>query len=350
MLQIGICRLLLFKVKPQIYLWLAISIFGAANSVTRKLTEIGARHFQNDRNPISLCNVLFVGNLCALLVLLIIYRRQIQPAMLKRLSRRECLGLIVVSTLAGAIAPSLIFQALAVTNVNTVVFLGRLEPPLTLLLSVWLLSERVNFWEILGASIAFTGVISIIFLFPILQGVNNISLMLGMGEIFTIAAAIALATATILGKLTLSRVSLGIYSIFRTAWGTVIFFFAALLLYGRGHFMDVFSPFLWEWMLVYGSIIVVLGQTFWITGLRATSISEASLVSSFTPIAGILAAYFILGEVPTLAQYIGGSVIVIGVFLSQIGIRQKASIRAATRNASIQKQQEIESNMGFKGI
>ncbi|MDV2993439.1 MAG: hypothetical protein N4J56_003093 [Chroococcidiopsis sp. SAG 2025] len=146
------CRLFPLRVTPQIYLWLAISIFGAANSVTRKLTEIGARHFQNDRNPISLCNVLFVGNLCALLVLLIIYRRQIQPAMLKRLSRREWLGLIIVSTLAGAIAPSLIFQALAVTNVNTVVFLGRLEPPLTLLLSVWLLSERVNFWEILGAS------------------------------------------------------------------------------------------------------------------------------------------------------------------------------------------------------
>ncbi|MDV2993436.1 MAG: hypothetical protein N4J56_003090 [Chroococcidiopsis sp. SAG 2025] len=113
--------------------------------------------------------------------------------------------------------------------------------------------------------------------------------------------------------------------------------------------MDVFSPFLWEWMLVYGSIIVVVGQTFWITGLRATSVSEASLVSSFTPIAGILAAYFILGEVPTLAQYMGGSVIVIGVFLSQIGIRQKAS-SAATRNTSIQKQQEIESSMGFKGI
>lgn len=344
------CRLFPLRVTPQIYLWLAISIFGAANSVTRKLTEIGARHFQNARNPISLCNVLFVGNLCALLVLLIVYRRQIQPAMLKRLSRREWLGLIVVSTLAGAIAPSLIFQALAVTNVNTVVFLGRLEPPLTLLLSVWLLSERVNFWEILGASIAFTGVILIIFLFPILQGVTNISLMLGMGEIFTIAAAVALATATILGKLSLSRVSLGIYSIFRTAWGTIIFFFAALLLYGRGHFMDVFSPFLWEWMLVYGSIIVVLGQTFWITGLRATSVSEASLVSSFTPIAGILAACFILGEVPTLAQYMGGSVIVVGVFLSQIGIQQKASIRAATRNASIQKQQAIESHMGFKGI
>jgi drug/metabolite transporter (DMT)-like permease len=227
-----------------------------------------------------------------------------------------------------------------------------LEPPLILLLSVWLLHESVNFWEILGASIAFIGVILIIFLFPILQGVTNLGLMVGMGEIFTIAAAVALSAATILGKLMLSQIPIGIYSIFRTTWGTIIFFFAALILYGKHHFMDVFSPFLWEWMLVYGFVVVVLGQTFWITGLKATSISEASLVSSFTPIAGILAAYFILGEVPTLAQYIGGIVIVIGVVLSQIGI-QKQHIHTIYLNRqirSVQKQQEIESNMGFKGL
>lgn len=41
-----------------------------------------------------------------------------------------------------AIAPGLIFQALALTQVNNVVLVGRLEPPLTLALSVWLLRER----------------------------------------------------------------------------------------------------------------------------------------------------------------------------------------------------------------
>jgi len=75
------------------------------------------------------------------------------------------------------------------------VLLGRLEPPLTLLLSVWLLSERVNFGD-LGASIAFIGVISIIFLSPILQGVTDIGSIVGMGEIFTIAA-LALALETV---------------------------------------------------------------------------------------------------------------------------------------------------------
>ncbi|MGJ3252049.1 MAG: EamA family transporter, partial [Elainellaceae cyanobacterium] len=52
------------------YLLLAVLIFAAANSVTRKLTELGAQYLVEGRNPISFCNVLFVGNLCALIALI----------------------------------------------------------------------------------------------------------------------------------------------------------------------------------------------------------------------------------------------------------------------------------------
>lgn len=37
--------LLIRKLPGQFYLWCAIIIFGAANSVTRKLTEIGAQKY-----------------------------------------------------------------------------------------------------------------------------------------------------------------------------------------------------------------------------------------------------------------------------------------------------------------
>lgn len=343
----------MLRIPGQLYLWLAISIFGAANSVTRKLAQLGTQHFINGRNPISLCNVLFVGNLCALLVLAIVYQRQLRPTAWQRISRQEWLGAIAVAILAGAIAPSLIFQALALTTVNNVVLVGRLETSLALILSIWLLQERVNLWEICGAFVSFMGVILTIFLTSSGQGIHIMTdfFHVGMGEILIVTAALVLASATIISKLRLSRVPLGIYNILRTALGTVIFFFAALLLYSKHHFMDAFSPFLWQWMLVYGSIVVVVGQSFWTTGLRATSVSEASLVGSFTPIAGILSAYLILDEVPTLAQYIGGSIILIGVFLSQIGIWRKASIQFATSQiGTTSKLQEVESRMGFKGI
>ncbi|MBW4510661.1 MAG: DMT family transporter [Scytonematopsis contorta HA4267-MV1] len=339
------------KIPGQVYLWLAILIFGASNSVTRKLTEIGANNFVAGRNPVSLCNVLFVGNICALLVLIIVYREQCKISRLRQLSRNRWFYMTIAAILAGGIAPAFVFQALDLTMVNNVVLVGRLEPPLFLALCVWLLGEQVNFWEVLGAFVSFIGVILTIFLQPSLQEMMVMGFMVGKGEILTAVAAVASAISAIIVKAKLSQIPLGLYSIFRTSIGTVIFFVLAIVLYGSHHFMDAFSPFLWKWMLIYGPVIVVVGQSFWLTGLRASTVSQASLVGSFTPIAGIVTAYLILGEAPTLAQYIGGSMILIGVFISQVGIWRKQSRQ--DKNSQVNSTgeiQEVENKIGFKGM
>jgi drug/metabolite transporter (DMT)-like permease len=330
------------KLPGQLYLWVAILIFGAANSVTRRLTELGAQQFIDGRNPISLCNVLFVGNLCALLVLALLHRRQLTLSTWQRCSRQEWWGLIGVAILSGAIAPGLIFQALASTAVNNVVLIGRLEPVLALLLSLWLLKERVNRWELIGAMVCFVGVgLSIALQAPPPSMVSMAGLRLGQGELLTAIGAIVLAISTVINKCWLLHVPSGLYHVTRTALGTLVFFFLAIWLYGHHHFMDVFAPFLWKWMLLYGPVIVVLGQSFWIQGLRRSTVSQASLVSSFTPIAGVVAAYLILGEAPTLAHYVGGGVILLGIGLSQIG---------TWRSRSAQTAPELESKVGFKGV
>lgn len=327
-------------------------IFAASSAVTRKLTEIGAQHFMGNRNPISLCNVLFVGNLCALILLILIYGREWNKATLEQISKKDWVSLTAVAILSGALAPGLIFQALALTGVNNVILVGRLEPPLTLALSVWLLKDRVNIWEFIGAIAAFIGVILTIILQPPGEAMMNMGgFGLGIGELLAAAGSVAIAASTIIGKKYLSQIPLGIYSIFRTALGTVIFFLSALVLYGSDHFADALSPFLWQWMFLYGGLIVVVGQSFWIKGLKTSTISMASLVGSFSPIAGILAAYLILGEAPTLPQYIGGSLILVGLFLSQFGIWRERNGRVASDKVnSTPAQQQAENGMGFKGI
>ena len=326
-------------------------IFGASGAVTRKLTEIGAQHLIDNRNPISLCNVLFVGNLCALILLILIYGRQWNKATLKQLSRKDWVSLTAVAILSGALAPGLIFQALALTGVNNVILVGRLEPPLSLALSVWLLKERVNIWEFMGAIAAFVGVILTIILQPPGETMMKMGgFGLGVGELLAAAGSVAIAASTIIGKKHLSQIPLGIYSIFRTALGTVIFFLIALVLYGSDHFADVLSPFLWQWMFLYGGLIVVVGQSFWIKGLKTSTVSTASLIGSFGPIIGILAAYLILGEAPTLPQYIGGSLILVGIFLGQVGTWSQTSSIADGKVNSTPAQQQVETGMGFKGI
>jgi uncharacterized membrane protein len=121
-------------------------------------------------------------------------------------------------------------------------------------------------------------------------------LTIGKGEFMAAVGAIALAISTILSKVTLKQIPLGLFSIIRTTLGTVVFFIAVLILYTPTHFIDVFAPFLWQWMLVYGAIIVVGGQLCWFTGLKTTGAADVSLASSFSPIAGISRLFDLIGN------------------------------------------------------
>lgn len=334
----------LSRIPGQVYLLLAVIIFATANSVTRKLTEIGSQNFIDGRNPISFCNVLFVGNICALLVLLIIYWRQLSIRSFRQFSLKDWGSMAAVALLSGALAPGVIFQALSQTMVNNVVLVGRIESPLTLALSIWLLGERTNGWEVTGAIVSFIGVVVTVVLQGLWDTTGPAGFGIGWGEILTAIGAVAVALSSIISKAGIDRIPIGIFSIFRTALGTVIFFFAALYFYGSNHFMNVFSPFLWKWMLVYGTIIVVVGQSFWLTGLKNSRGSDASLAGAFNPIVAVLAAYLILGEAPTSAQYLGGGIILCGIVLSQIGNWRRPS---ASRSSHPQK---IETGVGFKGV
>lgn len=326
------------------YLLLAVIIFAAANAVTRLLTELGANHLVDGRNPISFCNVLFVGNLVALVALTGLYRRDLSPTILRQVSWRSWSVMALIAVLSGALAPALFFTALEQTTVNNVVLLGRIEPPLTLALSVWFLGERVNVWIVLGAAVSFVGVmLTIVLQSPQAAMVQMAGLQIGQGELMALGGAVVAAIATVISKANLEQIPLGLFNIARNAIGTAVFFIAVMIFFEPSHFMDVFTPVLWQWMVIYSLVIVVGGQLAWFQGLKTSSASEVSLASAFNPLAGVLAAFLILGEVPTVAQYIGGVVILIGIVLNQWGIHQTVATPTPAPQA-------MESGTGFHGV
>ncbi len=337
------------KIPGQAYLWMATILFAASNSIVQKLTDIGTHHLIDGRNPISPCNVLFVSNLCALIVLIPFFRKQLTRQTLPTLSQQDWIMLMVVSVLSGALAPALIFTALSETMVNNVILIGRIEPFLILTLSVWLLHNRLHRWEVIGTLISLVGVAFTIVLQP--SSVNALPMglfSLGKGEFLTILGTSAAAIATVISKAKLGHIPLGVYTLTRLVVGTIVFFILAIVLYGAEHFRDATAPVLWQWMLLYGIVIVAIGQLCWFRGLRASTTSEAALVNSFNPVAGIAAAYLILGEQPLFAHYVGGSVILLGLLLNQIGIwSKKTSKLCALEMNSIQ---QMEARVGFKGI
>lgn len=341
-------RASVFQPSGRLYLMVAILIFGAANAVTRKLTDLGAQNLVDGRNPVSSCNVLFVGNVCALALLLGIYQNQLRPAIIKQITGQQWLTLTAIAILGGAIVPMLIFTALSITTVNNVVLISQINTPLALALAVIFLGERVNPWVIAGAVLAFVGVTLTVLLQPPGAETVNMSMgfTIGQGELMVLAAAVFQAVSHLISKVSLQRIPLGFFNLYRTLVGTVFFFVATIILFDPKHFMDVTSPFLWQWMILYSAVIVVGGQLAWFSGLKASTASEISLATAFTPVAGVLAAYLVLGEVPTIAQYIGGAVILLGIILNQIGV-QKLNQTAAQRPAN---PEEMNQKVLYKGV
>ena len=340
---------LMNRIPGQVYLWIAVLLFATSNSIAQKLTDIGIHHLIDGRNPISACNVLFVSNLCALMVLIPFFRQQINRQTFQIIPFKDWLILLLVSVLSGALAPALIFTALSHTMVSNVILIGRIEPPLILALSIWLLHTRLNRWEVFGTLISLVGVGFTIALQPPPANMLPMGLLpLGKGELLTVLGTSAAAIATVISKARLGHIPLGLYTIVRLGVGTVVFFVLAIVLYGVEHFHDVTAPVLWQWMLLYGIVIVAIGQLCWFRGLRASTPSEAALVNSFNPIAGIVAAYVILGEQPLFAHYVGGSVILVGLLFNQIGIWRKTSAQASA--LEINSIHQMEARVGFKGI
>ncbi|MEO0868491.1 MAG: DMT family transporter [Cyanobacteria bacterium J06642_11] len=341
-------RKLGFQPSGRVYLLLAIAIFGAANAVTRKLTQLGELNPIDGRNPISFCNVLFVGNLCALILLGILYSREWRKPVLQQIKWQDWLSMTVVAVLGAAIVPTLVFTALEISPVNNVILISQIDTPLVLALSVWVLGDRVNKWVVAGAVTSFIGVTLTVLIQP--PGAEMVSMGAGMavgrGAVFTLIAAVIKAVANLVSKISLREIPLGIFNVFRMFVGTVFFFGATMVLYGPEHFMDVGSRFLWQWMLIYAAIIVVAGQTLWFNGLKQSTASEVSFATAFNPIVGILSAFLLLGEVPTFGQYIGGIVILGGIFLNQIGVKQLSQKRSIPK----MDVKEMSESGGFKGV
>ena len=327
------------NIPGKIYLFLAVFILASANPVIRKLTEIGYQNPIDGQNPISFTNVLFVGNIFGLIVLTIIYRRQLNFNSIRQLSLFDYLSIIAAALLSGLLAPGATFQALSHTTVTNVILIGRIEPPIFLALSVWLLREKINAWKIAGAIVSFTGVVTTVFLQTIWEDLSSPEVFstVGIGEIFAAIAASALAVSCIISKTRLTRIPIGVYMVFRTTLSTLIFLFAVLSIRGTNHFTEsILSPFLWQWMLIYGAIIVGFGQTFWFKGLKKSSSYMIAIAGAFNPIAAIFAAYIILREVPTSAQLIGGTIILFGIILSYFG-NWSPSFNTLTVNKNIQR-------------
>ena len=335
--------------KGKIYLWFAILIFGAASAVVAKLIMIGENALLDGRNPIAFCNLLFAGNVVAGITLLAIFHRDWKPSKLKKLTPKQWLIQLVLAATSGALAPSLMFRAIEQTSVTNIVLIETVEIPLGLFLA-WLLYREKSSWSaVIGAFLALVGVATTLYLEmgqpDEMMQQGQMRGGIGLGETYAAAGTFLLVLGAELGRKQLQSIPLGVFSVFRNVVGSIIFLIVVLIMLGPGHFMDLFRPVLWGWMALYGSVIVVGGQLCWFSGIKRVTPADISLAAAFSPIAGVIFAFLILGEIPMTAQIIGGAVILCGIGVGLAG-DLKFPQREAKRTRSVKSKDKPKAFTG----
>ncbi|MEM8776951.1 MAG: DMT family transporter [Pseudomonadota bacterium] len=329
-------------------IWAAVIIYASSNSIVSALAQIGWQNKIDGRNAISFCNILFLGSLISLVPMYFMFRKDWTREKVKQVSRKDWIVLTISAGLSSALTPYLFFVALDETTVTNVVLVGRIEPPLFLLASALLLKEKLDPWALVAGIVALGGAI-VMFLMNSDEGFT-----MGTGEIATVFATISFIASTLITRVGLQGISLGIFSIYRAVLGTIIFYFLGLYLYGPNHFQDLLEPIVLKWVWVYAIIVILCGQLAWNIGLKHARSGDISLATSFSPLAALILAMIILGEDPGPGLIPGGAIILVAIALGQFGrMRSQAQERLDAKRSEKELETEdalaAEGRVNFKG-
>ena len=320
--------------------WVAVLIYASSNSIVTLLTDIGAQNKVMGRNPITFCNLLFLGSLISLVPMVFFFYKDWTFENLRALTRTHWILLTISAVLSSALTPGLFFYALEHTTVTNVVLIGRIDPPLFLLAAAFFLKEDLDYWALSGGVIALVGAVVMIALKS-----DGAAFMLGKGEIAAALATLSFIASTLVTRAGLKGVPLGIFSIYRTSLGTFIYFWLAIYLYGPKHFQDLFDPVVLKWIWVYAVIVIIAGQFAWNLGLKHARTGDVSLATSFSPLAAIMIAMLLLGDDPGAGLIPGGLIILSGIVVAQFGRR----VQAVVEHKAVTEALKLEGSANFKG-
>lgn len=330
-----------------VLVWIAVLVYASSNSIVSLLADIGRQNPVMGRNAVTLCNLLFLGSLLSLIPMGIMFHKDWTRENLRKLTRKDWGILSLSALLSSAVTPALFFIALDYTTVTNAVLIGRIEPPLFLLTAFLLLGEKLDPWAFAAGLIALLGAALMLIL-----NSDGVAFTFGKGEVATVFATLSFIASTIVSRVGLKGIPLGIFSIYRTILGTIIYYFLAIYLYGALHFQDIFSAIVWKWVWVYAVIVIVIGQFCWTLGLKHARSGDISLATSFSPLAALMIAMLLLGENPGPGLIPGGAIILTGIGIGQYGRlrRRKADRRAAeAEKMALDDALEHEGRVNFKG-
>jgi len=251
-------------------------------------------------------------------VVLIGYRNE-----LRRISKRDWL----LSAVAGvflALHFILWFESLNYTSVASSTVLITMQPVFAFIGTYVLFQERFSYAAIISMIITIFGGIIISW------GDFQLGGMALFGDILALLGAIAITVYFLVGQSTRKRVSLITYTFIVYSMSTF-----TLIIYNgimQNSFVG-YSADHWWIFLALAIIPTFLGHTLFNWAQKWLSSSTISMATLFEPIGATVLAYFILQESITWSQFLGGAIVLFGLYLFIISTNRKRKVTISKKSS-----------------
>ncbi len=225
--------------------------------------------------------------------------------------RREDLPFLVLLGLVGvAMFHGLVISATLLTTVAMAWVLHYTAPSMVTLISWWFLGERLTRLKALVLTMTFVGCLLVVRAYePEQISLNALGIVCGLG------AGVCYALYTLFSKRALERYAPLTVVAYSFGLGALFLAFTQFSTWAE---MVSYPLPAWALMLALATV-TFLGYFMYAQAMRYLPATVASIVTTLEPGVATVLAFFMLGETLTVAQSLGGVLIVGGVIILQRG-------------------------------
>ena len=216
---------------------------------------------------------------------------------------------LVTTGLILAIHWSTFFKSIQVSTVAIGLISFSTFPVFVTFLEPYFYKEKLKLWDIVIAVVTFLGVLLVI---PKFELENNLT----QGVLWGIVSGFTYAILSMLNRKYVKEYPSSIIAFYEQ--------FAAAIVLSPFIFLQkpIFQPKDILLLILLGIVFTGISHSLFINGLKKIKTQTAGIISNLEPVYGILFAAFILREIPTLKEILGGIIILGTVFYSTIKSQQ----------------------------
>ena len=220
-----------------------------------------------------------------------------------KISKKEVAPMIYIALVATLFADFMYVFSLSHISVVNAVIIGHMQPVFIVLFGIFILkTDKLTYFDYIGI------------LIMILSGIlvttgtleNLINFKFGtIGDLFVLSAAIAWATTAIVTRKYVKHLNTGVLAFYRFSIAAVVL---SIFLIANNRF------FIANYYQVAVGIIIGLGTILYYESLTRIKAAQTSALELSTPVFAAVLAYFMLSEVPTIMQFVGVGLLLLGLY------------------------------------